>query len=177
MVVCLWEQRVATAIEHRVVPDGCADVIAGFGFSGAVAVGLADRPLVHHLPGGSVLRGLRLRPEAVATFFGVPAAELRNRSVTLDEVVGSGRASRLVDLVLDGRPDNALTAQPPEPVRRAFHLLRGMSVDAQPPNSVFHLVICGGSSSSTAASLPRPTSAWSACASFWPTRGRSHRPP
>ncbi len=66
----------------------------------------------------------------MATFFGVPADELRNRSVSLDEVVGSGRARRLVDLVLDGRPDNALTARPPEPVRRAFHLLRGMSVAA-----------------------------------------------
>jgi AraC-like DNA-binding protein len=127
MVACLWEHSVAADVEHRVVPDGCADVIVGF--SGAVAVGLADGPVVHHLAAGSALRGLRLRPEAVATFFGVPAHELRNLNVSLDDVVGSGRARRLVDIVVHGRPDKTLTAQPPEQVRRAFHLLRGMSVD------------------------------------------------
>jgi methylphosphotriester-DNA--protein-cysteine methyltransferase len=65
----------------------------------------------------------------VATFFGVPADELRNVEVPLDDVVGTRRARRLIDIVLQGNPDDALTTQPPEPVRRAFHLLRSMSVD------------------------------------------------
>jgi AraC-like DNA-binding protein len=127
MVACLWEQRVLTDLEHRVVPDGCADVIVGFG--GVVAVGLADRPVVHHLAAGSACRGLRLRPEAVATFFGVPAHELRDLDVPLEDVVGTSRTRRLVDVVLHGTPDDTMTAQPPEPLRRAFHLLRRMSVD------------------------------------------------
>jgi AraC-like DNA-binding protein len=127
MVACLWEQQVITEFEHRVVPDGCADVIVGFG--GAVAVGLADRPVMHRLAAGSACRGLRLRPEAVATFFGVPAAELRNLDVPLDDIVGTRRARRLVDVVLHGRPDDTMTTQPPEQVRRAFRLLRRMSVD------------------------------------------------
>src|SRR5207244_10594937 len=39
------------------------------------------------------------------------------------------RARHLIDIVLHGRPDKGMTAQPPEPVRRAFQLLRSMSVD------------------------------------------------
>ncbi len=129
MVACLWEQRVITDFEHRVVPDGCADVIVGFG--GVVAVGLADGPVVHHLVSGSTLHGLRLRPEAVATFFGIPADELRNLSVPLEDVVGSRRTRRLVDIILHGSPDDdALTTQPPELARRAFQLLRSKSVEA-----------------------------------------------
>jgi AraC-like DNA-binding protein len=65
----------------------------------------------------------------VATFFGRPADRLRNLDVPLDDVVGTRRARRLIDVVLHGRPDDTLTTQPPEPVRRAFHLLRRMSVD------------------------------------------------
>jgi AraC-like DNA-binding protein len=127
VVACLWEQRVITDFDHRVVPDGCADVIVGFG--GAFAVGLADGPVMHRLAAGSGCRGLRLRPEAVTTFFGVPGAELRNLNVPLDEVVGARRARGLVDVVLHGRPDDTMTTQPPEHVRRAFQLLRRMSVD------------------------------------------------
>lgn len=126
-VACLWEQRVTAERDHRVVPDGCADVIVANG--GAIAVGLADKPVVHRLAAGSVCRGLRLRPEAVGTFFGVPADELHNLEVPLDDVVGSARARRLVDTVAHGVPDAALTIPPPEPVRRALALLRGASVE------------------------------------------------
>jgi AraC-like DNA-binding protein len=102
-------------------------VIVGFG--GAVAVGLADGPVVHRLAAGSACRGLRLRPEAVATFFGVPADELRNLDVSLDDVVGTARARHLVDTVLHGVPDAALTLAPPERVRWAMRLLRRVTVD------------------------------------------------
>src|SRR5439155_791785 len=49
--------------------------------------------------------------------------------VPLDDVIGTRRARHLIDIVLHGRPDKGMTAQPPEPVRRAFQLLRSMSVD------------------------------------------------
>lgn len=127
MVACLWEQRVGSDREHRVVPDGCADVIVGAG--GAVAVGLADGPFVHRLAAGSACRGLRLRPEAVATFFDLPAHELRNIEVPLDDVVGSARARVLVDVVMHGAPDAALSSSPPGAVRRGLHLLGTSSVD------------------------------------------------
>lgn len=127
VVACLWEQRVTSDFEHRVVPDGCADVIVGFG--DPVAVGLADGPVVHRLVAGSACRGLRLRPQAVATFFGVPADEIRNLDVPLDDVVGTRRARHLIDTVLSGAPDPALTSAPPQLVQRAIALLGSSSVD------------------------------------------------
>jgi AraC-like DNA-binding protein len=127
MVACLWEQRVGAEVDHRVLPDGCADVIVGFG--GAVAVGLADSAVVHRLTAGSSCRGLRLRPEAVATFFGAPAVELRNKEIPLDDAVGSRRAQQLVDTVLHGAPDPLLGVDPPADVANALRLLATSSVD------------------------------------------------
>jgi AraC-like DNA-binding protein len=127
MVVCLWEQRVGAERDQRVVPDGCADIIVGFGEP--FAVGLADRAAVHRLAAGSACRGLRLRPEAVATFFGLPANELRNRNVALHDLFGTSRTRHLVETVVAGAPDGALTGQPPESVCQALWLLRRMPVE------------------------------------------------
>jgi AraC-like DNA-binding protein len=128
MVACLWEQRIDCQTDHRVVPDGCADVIVSE--SGEpVAVGLADRAVVHHLGSGSMLLGLRLRPEAVATFFGVPAGQLRNQDLALDKVVGSRRARRLVDSVIHGVPDPLLLALPPRIVALSIDLLGNRTVE------------------------------------------------
>ena len=128
MVACRWQQRVDRETDHRVVPDGCADVIVSQ--SGEpVAVGLADRAVVHHLGSGSMLLGLRLRPEAVATFFGVPAGQLRNQDLALDDVVGSRRARRLVDSVIHGVPDPLLLALPPRIVALAIDLLANRTVE------------------------------------------------
>ena len=114
-------------IDHRVLPDGCADVIVGFG--GAVAVGLADTAAVHRLAAGSSCRGLRLRPEAVANFFGVPAYELRNKEIPLDDALGTRRARRLMATVLHGAPDGSLEVEPPAEVANALRLLPMSSVD------------------------------------------------
>lgn len=112
---------------RRVLPDGSADVIVGFG--GAVAVGLADSAVVHRLAAGSSCRGLRLRPEAVATFFGVPAHELRNKEIPLDDAVGVRRAHGLTITVLHGASDHSLEADPPAQVANAIRLLQTSSVD------------------------------------------------
>jgi AraC-like DNA-binding protein len=128
MVACLWEQRVDRETDHRVVPDGCADVIVSEGGE-PVAAGLADRAVVHHLGSGSRLLGLRLRPEAVATFFGVPADHLRNEDLALDDVVGSRRARRLVDSVVHGAPEPLLLALPARVVALSIDLLGSHTVE------------------------------------------------
>ncbi len=126
-VACVWEQRVGTEIHHRVLPDSCADVIVGFG--GAVAVGLADTAVVHRLAAESSCRGLRLRPEAVANFFGVPAHELRNKEIPLDDAVGTRRAQHFIATVLHGAADHSLEVDPPAEVANALRLLPMSSVD------------------------------------------------
>ena len=41
-----------------------------------------------HLPAGTRIRGVRLRPEAVAEAFGVPATSLRNLTLAAEDVFG-----------------------------------------------------------------------------------------
>lgn len=127
MVACLWEQRIDVDTDHRVIPDGCADVIVSG--ADAVAVGLADRAMVHRLSSGSAALGLRLQPHAVATLFGTSADQLRNRELPLDDVVGSRSARGLVDTMLGGEPDPLLLETPPAEVALALELLAERTVD------------------------------------------------
>jgi len=94
-VACCWEQRVASERVQRVVPDGCGDLLI-FADGGAQAVGLADQVALVSLAAGTRIRGVRLRPEAVASAFGVAATELRNQSVDLADVVGARRSGSLL---------------------------------------------------------------------------------
>jgi AraC-like DNA-binding protein len=127
-VACRWEQAVGADRSHRVVPDGCADIIVGLDGS-AVVAGLADGAVVHQLTAGSWCQALRLRPEAVASVLGIGASTLRNRDVPLDDVVGSARARHLVDSVLAGAPHDRLASPPPDRARRALQLLTRSTVD------------------------------------------------
>ncbi len=116
----------ATRVQ-RVVPDGRADLLIEN--TGALrVVGLWDEVALPELPAGTRIRGVRLRPEAVAAAFGVDAWELRNQTLDLADVVGSKRSRDLVD-------DRALDAwvRGVEPDRRAaaaVRLLEHDSVDA-----------------------------------------------
>jgi AraC-like DNA-binding protein len=95
-VACCWEQRVGAARVQRVLPDACADVIVCD--SGSIdVVGLFDEVSTPVLAAGTAIQGIRFRPEAVAAVFGVDAASLRNRTVALDDVVGTRRARRVLD--------------------------------------------------------------------------------
>jgi AraC-like DNA-binding protein len=95
-VSCCWEQQVAGPRTQRVVPDGHADLL--FFEDGPVeVVGLHDVVSLPHLPAGTRIRGVRLRPEAVAGAFGVPARSLRNLSVAAEDVFGQRDAAALND--------------------------------------------------------------------------------
>lgn len=88
VVACRWQHRVAADHTQRVLPDGHADVIIHA--DGRVdVVGLHDRVDLPRLPGGTAIEGIRLRPHAVAAAFGVSASSLRNRTVPLEDIVGS----------------------------------------------------------------------------------------
>jgi len=111
---------VATRVQ-RVVPDGRADLLIEN--TGAVrVVGLWDEVALPELPAGTRIRGVRLRPEAVAAAFRVDASELRNQNVDLSDVVGSRRSRDLVAWVRGVEPDRRAAA--------AVRLLERESVDA-----------------------------------------------
>jgi AraC-like DNA-binding protein len=96
-VACCWEQRVVVADRYqRVVPDGHADLLLHD--SGVIEiVGLADHVAVPLLPRGTRIRGIRLRPEAVAAALATNGSELVNLTVDAEDVLGARRVRELVD--------------------------------------------------------------------------------
>lgn len=101
-VACCWEQRVTADRVQRVLPDGHADLLVHQ--AGTIeVVGIADQVAVPLLPAGTWIRGIRLRPEAVAPAFGVDASSLTNVTVSGEDVFGSRRARQLAaGTALDG---------------------------------------------------------------------------
>lgn len=94
VVACCWEQVVGVDQVQRVLPDGRADLIVYS--SGLVeVVGLADTLALPVLPAGTRLRGVRLRPEAVAAAFRTTGSSLLNRTVGADDVLGARQARAL----------------------------------------------------------------------------------
>lgn len=126
VVACCWEQRVHTERVQRVLPDGHADVLL-YGSGEVQLVGVYDHVALPVLPSGTVIRGIRLRPEAVSNAFRVRASELRNLTVSGEDLIGS-RATRGL------RDEQAIDAwiRSIEPDRRtavAIELLQSESVE------------------------------------------------
>ena len=95
-VMCCWEQHVVADRVHQILPDGHADLL--WYASGRIeVVGVHDRLAVVELPRGTIVRGVRLRPEAVAPAFGTSAHLLRNVTSAAADVLGARRAATLGD--------------------------------------------------------------------------------
>ena len=126
IVACTWEQTTVTALEQRVVPDACVDLIWAGGDRLTVA-GPDTVPRVVALPPGSRLVGVRLRTGAAGAVLGLPASDLRDISPDAADVLGRrsrrssarsshrGRGSALVLL----RGIQAHGAHEPDPLVRA----------------------------------------------------------
>ena len=128
-VACTWERR-ATGAEpspvSRVLPDGCVDLVYR---DGELFVAGPDRtPLLRSLRPDESVVGLRLRPGVAGAVFGVPASELRDLRVAIDDVWGPpGRTltARIADAGTPERRRLALAAtlaarlpdlDPPDPL-------------------------------------------------------------
>lgn len=118
-VECFWSRISAGPAEeagpHRVLPDGCMDIIFNFGEawltespSGSVAnrersyvVGTMSRPVLVGMGGRVEFLGVRFRPAKAHLFLRLPAVELTNRSAALDNLwgrAGKELEARLVEL-------------------------------------------------------------------------------
>src|SRR5262245_11558657 len=78
----------------QIVPDGCVDII----WTG-VTLGVAGpdtRPVFESFPPGAVIVGVRFRPGAAPPWLGVPASEIVNGRLPLQEFWGAA-ARRLTD--------------------------------------------------------------------------------
>jgi AraC-like DNA-binding protein len=91
-VECYWSIRTSDApgIPNRVLPDGCADLIAGIaGMPGPVAVGTMRTAAVYPLAGAVDLFGVRFHPGSALPFLDVPLGELTDRRIPLDQLWGA----------------------------------------------------------------------------------------
>jgi AraC-like DNA-binding protein len=91
-VLCVWSQVIGageTSYRHRVLPDGCADVV-WIGEAPAVVAGPATGPVVVPLRPRTIVVGVRLRPGAASGALGVPASELLDRDTPLRDLWGPG---------------------------------------------------------------------------------------
>jgi AraC-like DNA-binding protein len=90
-ILCLWTltiDRRARSYRHRVLPDGCVDIV-WIGNHPPVVAGPATREVLAPLPAGSTVIGVRFRPGWAAASLGVPAEELLNKEVPLLDLWGS----------------------------------------------------------------------------------------
>jgi AraC-like DNA-binding protein len=79
-----WSRVVDEPQTHRILPDGCLDLMWS---DGQLLVAGPDTT-AHELasPAGRVYAGLRFKPGTGPSVFGVPAHELRDSRVRLDEI-------------------------------------------------------------------------------------------
>jgi AraC-like DNA-binding protein len=116
-VACFWTGLVPAslvdrpAVEQRVLPDGCVDIVLGFGRAGnssarptgdvteAIGVGSMTRPLVITGDRARLYIGVRFNPGCAFAAFGVPAAELTDESADYRDLFGE--ANRELDVFSD----------------------------------------------------------------------------
>ena len=79
--------RTGTGEETLVLPDGCLDLVVRGGR--AFVAGPDTGPVASRTGDGAVVCGLRLRPGVGGAALGVPADEVRDRRVGLDDLWGA----------------------------------------------------------------------------------------
>ena len=87
-LVCSWTLEITAGKRRhrqRVLPDGCSDIV-WIGEAPPIVVGPMTQSAVATSDAGTTLVGLRFRPEAGARVLGVPAHEVVDRHVRLDQL-------------------------------------------------------------------------------------------
>ncbi|WP_198168160.1 helix-turn-helix domain-containing protein [Herbidospora yilanensis] len=109
---------VAAETARRVLPDGCMDLLWT---SGRLVVAGPDSVAYQTtITPGADYTGLRFAPGDLPELLGVPAGELRDRRVPLDEVWTAGRVRALENRLRGGGGIEAVAADlRPDPVVRA----------------------------------------------------------
>lgn len=86
-VECFWTIRDdAGSGEHRVLPDGCADLIFDLSAGEGMAVGTMTRPVIVPSLDCADLLGVRFKPGRAAGFLRLPLAEITDARVPLREL-------------------------------------------------------------------------------------------
>ncbi|MBL7631393.1 AraC family transcriptional regulator [Frankia sp. CN6] len=93
----VWRGAGTPGTTRRILPDGCMDLI--WTGRGLLVAGPDSVAHEHRDDSGAVYTGLRFAPGTAPAVLGVPAEELRDLRVPLDELWPSDEASRLTERV------------------------------------------------------------------------------
>jgi AraC-like DNA-binding protein len=103
-VTSIWIQQVprnAPPFRHRTAPNGSAEIVCQVDRVPAI-IGPQTGPDEYVVPPGTVVVGVRLRPCALAAVIGIPAVELVDHSVRLDDLCGT-RAAAIGEMVANAK--------------------------------------------------------------------------
>ena len=138
---CVWAHAAGPSGHvHRVLPDGCADIV-WMGRGRLVVAGPATAHVYADIAAGETAVGVRFGPGAAGAALGLPARELRDRNVDLVEIWGA-QGGELAERLADAPPASRLAllagavaqrlreASPPDALvaRAARHLGAGVPV-------------------------------------------------
>jgi AraC-like DNA-binding protein len=104
LYTCVWSRFEPARGVHRIVPDGCMDIM-WHRESGTVTVAGPDTQAhVGPIDSGTLI-GIRFSPGAAPAALGIPADALRDGRVPLDEIWLPSRARRLADALAASSSD------------------------------------------------------------------------
>jgi AraC-like DNA-binding protein len=123
-VECTWSVETDVPVRaHAVRPDGCLDVL--YSATGLQVVGAMTAEQRYHLAPGATSVGLRFRPGMAAAFLRIPAGELTDRVIPLEDLWGGSARE------LHSRLDHATSTA------ERLHILReAIQPSAHVPNPV-----------------------------------------
>ena len=108
LVACRWSRTVSDdepADPALILPDGCVDVVWRGGR--LVVAGPDQRAWRSPMQPGQKIVGIRLRPGVAGAVFDLPASELLNSRVPLEDLVGS-RAAALAERLSEAEDQEAM---------------------------------------------------------------------
>ena len=86
-VECFWTRTESAPSEgHRILPDGCADLVFDLTDGESAVVGTMTRPLMLPPGGPSSMIGVRFNPGRAAAFLRIPLAEITDAHVPLGAI-------------------------------------------------------------------------------------------
>ncbi|HET8757551.1 MAG TPA: helix-turn-helix domain-containing protein [Solirubrobacteraceae bacterium] len=95
-IACLWTRDPEPQPQrHRILPDACVDIVwAG---RRLVVAGPATRAVIAGIPAHTAVFGVRFRVGAAGAALGIPAAEVLDSTVPLDDIWGAEMTERVGD--------------------------------------------------------------------------------
>lgn len=109
-VAVIWRISARVGFELRIVPDGCMDIIRGDVIGSLSSVETAS------FAAGQIAEGIRFHPGGFPALFGVPASELIDLRVPVNELAPGFRSL----------PDLATAARRPDPLAPAVYESRNL---------------------------------------------------